>query len=95
GAIDGAKYNYLPAPSEILDKVRRIERVCTSHNVSLPAAAIHFCLGHPAVSSIVLGAVKPEEVRANVDLMRAQIPAAFWSDLKSEGLLDASAPVPA
>ncbi len=95
GAIAGARYNYTPAPPEILDKVRRIEKVCQSHGVSLPAAAMQFCLGHPAVSSLVLGAVTPDEVRRNVAAMAKPVPAALWSDLKAEKLLDAAAPVPA
>lgn len=94
GAIDGAKYNYNPAPPEILDKVRKIEAVCEAHGVPLPAAAMHFCLGHPAVASVVLGAVKPEEVNRNVELMSTKVPAGLWADLKTEGLLEASAPVP-
>ena len=95
GAVPGAKYNYVPAPAEILDKVRKIERVCAAHGVALPTAALHFCLGHPAVSSLVLGAVKPEEVQRNVAAMSAKVPAALWSDLKAERLLDAAAPTPA
>lgn len=92
GAFEGAKYNYKPAPPEILEKCRRIEKVCEAHGVALPAAAIHFCLGHPAVAAVVLGAVKPEEVRQNAELVRADVPTALWSDLKAEGLLDQNAP---
>ena len=62
GAIPGAKYNYTPAPPEVLDRVRRIERVCADHGVPLPVAAMHFSLAGPAVSSLVLGSVKPDEV---------------------------------
>ena len=94
GPVEGARYNYTPAPPEILDKVRRIERVCASHGVPLPTAAMHFCLGHSAVSSLVLGAVKPSEVRANVAAMATKVPPALWADLKAEKLLAVDAPVP-
>ena len=94
GAREGAKYNYLPAPQDILDKVTKIEKVCAAHGVALPVAAIHFCLGHPAVSSVVLGAVKPEEVRHNIEAASQSVPADLWSDLKAEGLLPADVPVP-
>jgi len=94
GAIEGAKYNYLPAPPEVLDKVRKIEAVCKSHDVPLATAAIHFCLGHPAVATVALGAVRPDEVTRNVAAMSTTVPAALWDDLKSEGLLDAAAPTP-
>ena len=94
GAVEGARYNYTPAPPDILDKVRRIERVCTSHGVALPTAAMHFCLGHAAVSSLVLGAVNPGEVRANAAAMATKVPPALWADLKAEKLLAAEAPTP-
>ncbi|MFY0613246.1 MAG: aldo/keto reductase [Hyphomicrobiaceae bacterium] len=94
GPVAGATYNYTPAPPDVLDKVRKIERVCQSHGVALPTAAIHFPLGHAAVASVVLGAVKPSEVERNVAGMREEVPAGLWSDLKAEGLLDAAAPVP-
>ena len=62
GAIADAKYNYRPAPPEILERVRRIEAVCAAHDVALPVAAMQFALGHPAVASLVIGAVAPAEV---------------------------------
>ena len=95
GAVAGAKYNYRPAPDDVLDRVKRIERVCASHGVALPVAAMHFALGHPAVASLVIGAVTPAEVTRNVAALTARVPASLWSDLKREDLLDAHAPVPA
>src|SRR4030088_3591042 len=94
GAVAGAKYNYQNAPPEILAKVARIERVCAAHGVALPTAALHFALGHPAVASLVLGAQTPQEVEANVAALSSVVPAALWTDLKAEHLLDAEAPVP-
>jgi D-threo-aldose 1-dehydrogenase len=95
GAVAGAKYNYQDASPEILAKVARIERVCAAHGVALPTAALHFALGHPAVGSVVLGAVTPREVERNVAALASAVPAALWRDLKTEHLLDAEAPVPA
>jgi D-threo-aldose 1-dehydrogenase len=94
GAVKGAKYNYQDAPPDILAKVARIQRVCDAHGVALPTAALHFALGHPAVASVVLGAQSPQEVERNVASLASVVPAALWSDLKAEHLLDAQAPVP-
>jgi D-threo-aldose 1-dehydrogenase len=94
GAVAGAKYNYAPAPDGVLQRVRAIERVCQAHGVALPAAAIAFTAAHPAVACVVLGAVTPQEVDAQVALSAAAIPAALWSDLRAEKLLRADAPVP-
>jgi D-threo-aldose 1-dehydrogenase len=94
GARPGAFYNYKPAPPEVLARVARIEAVCASHGVALPQAALAFCAAHPAVATIVLGAVAPLEVARNLDLVARPVPAALWRDLKAEGLLAAEAPVP-
>ena len=68
--------------------MKAIEEICKKHKVTLRQAAIQFALGHPAVVSVVLGAVKPEEVKANVHDATVEIPASLWSDLKSAKLLD-------
>lgn len=94
GAVPGAKYNYREAPPEIQERVRRIEAVCGRHGVPLAAAAIQFPLGHPQVASIVPGAVRPEEVERNLELIQARIPPELWAELKAEGLLRPEAPVP-
>lgn len=95
GPIPGAKYNYRDAPPEILAKVARIQQVCADHGADLATAALQFALGHPAVSSLVLGATSPQEVARNLAGLTTPIAPALWSDLKAEGLLHAEAPVPA
>lgn len=94
GPVSGAKYNYQPAPPQILARVAAIEAVCTRHGVPLRRAALQFPLGHPAVASLVTGAVKPEEVADQVTELSAPVPAALWTELKAEGLLGADVPVP-
>lgn len=94
GPVEGAWYNYDPAPPEILERVRKLEAVCKRHGVRLIDAALQFPLAHPAVVSVVLGAKHPNEARSAPDLLNAPIPAALWADLKAEGLVNAAAPVP-
>jgi D-threo-aldose 1-dehydrogenase len=77
-----------------MERVRRIATICEAHAVALPHVAVQFALGHPAVCSVVLGAVTPEEVQRNLDALSAPAPAGLWSDLRSEGLLRADAPIP-
>ena len=73
-------------------RVKEIEEICGKHKVTLRQAAIQFAYCHPAVVSVVLGAVKPEEVKSNVHDAPVEIPAGLWSDLKSARLLDSAAP---
>lgn len=95
GPVEGALYNYEPASAAILEKTRRIEAVCQRHHVPLAAAAMQFPLAHPLVATIIPGAIRPEQVEKNLQLLRHPIPAQLWAELKAEGLLPANAPTPA
>ncbi|WP_309084607.1 aldo/keto reductase [Chelativorans sp.] len=95
GSVENAQYNYRPAPPEVLGRVRSIEAVCGEYDVPLAAAALQFPLGHPAVASVVAGAVSAVEVERNRVLMHHPVPLDFWLDLKSRGLLHPDAPTPA
>ncbi|WP_298848986.1 aldo/keto reductase [uncultured Ruegeria sp.] len=94
GPVPGAKYNYADASPEILERVRKIEAVCAAHDTPLIAAALQFVLGHPAVKTVIPGAVSSAEVQSNVALLEHEIPAQLWSDLRSEGLIRPDAPLP-
>jgi D-threo-aldose 1-dehydrogenase len=94
GAVKSAVYNYDPAPPEILNRVARIERICTAHGVPIAAAALRFPLAHPSVISIIPGPRTPGEVRQAADTLAVDIPDTLWSDLRTEGLLRDDAPVP-
>ncbi|NPD16843.1 aldo/keto reductase [Xinfangfangia sp. D13-10-4-6] len=94
GITGDAKYEYGAAPPEVIARVQHLTRVAQSHGVALAAAALQFPLAAPEVCAVVFGAVTPEEVRANIAHFAADIPAAFWSDLRSEGLIDPAVPLP-
>jgi D-threo-aldose 1-dehydrogenase len=89
-----AMYNYEPAGAELIQKALRIEEICIDNGVSLRAAAQQFTLAHPAIASIVVGALSPAEARENVELSGHDIPAALWQDLRGAGLLREDAPLP-
>ncbi len=94
GARPGATFFYVEAEPEVMARTQRIEAVCARHRVAIAAAALQFPLAHPAVASVVTGMRNPVEVQQNVAHMHAAIPADFWRELKAEGLIAASAPVP-
>lgn len=95
GAVEGAKYNYAPAPADIMDKVAKIEAVCAEFNVPLPAAALQFVVAHPAVPSFIAGTRTVEQLQKNLEWFSHPIPVEFWAELKTRGLLREDAPVPA
>ncbi|MEM6713260.1 MAG: aldo/keto reductase [Pseudomonadota bacterium] len=92
GAKPGAFYNYDEAPQSILDRVAKIEAVCAGHKVRLVDAAFQFALRHPAVVSVIPGGQGFAEMKSNFQAASADIPAALWDELKSEGLLREDVP---
>ncbi len=95
GATPDARYNYLPATPDVLDRVSRIEAVCRRHGVPLAAAALQFVLGHPAIVSVIPGGRSRAEVDQNAAWMRTPIPSDLWAELKAARLMRGDAPVPA
>lgn len=94
GSKSKALFNYNAPTTDVLARLARIETIAAAHRVSMPAAAIQFALAEPVVKSAVLGATCAAEVEANLKAHGEVIPAAFWSDLKSAGLIAAALPVP-
>lgn len=92
--VRGATFNYVPAPEELVDRALRMKAICERHGVSLKVAAIQFPLAHPAVTSILTGVRNKAEWAENSAALRTPIPHDLWAELKAEGLIDASAPVP-
>ena len=94
GVKPGATHDYVPAAAPLIDKARKIEAVCSRHGVELGAAALQFPLFHPALCSVIPGALSVREVTQNVERMKVKVPADLWSELKREKLLDIDAPTP-
>lgn len=87
-------WNYAPAPQDKREKARRLGEVCASHGVDLKAAALQFPLAHPAVATMIPGAVNAAETAENAKQITAPIPDGVWSDLRAAGLIREDAPTP-
>jgi len=94
GVKPGATHDYVAAPAQLIEKAQKIEAVCQRHGVELGAAALQFPLLHPAVCSVIPGALSAAEVTQNIGRLSARIPVELWSELKREKLLDPGAPTP-
>lgn len=89
-----ASFDYAAAPPEVIARVRRLDELCRRFGVPLAAAALQFAAAHPAVVSVIPGAMSVSEVRANVAAQALAIPPGLWDALRAEGLLHPAAPVP-
>jgi D-threo-aldose 1-dehydrogenase len=89
-----ANYNYAAAPAHLLERAQRLRDVCGRHGVPLKAAAIQFPLGHPAVSTVVIGCRSVAQLEDSVAMFEVDIPPGLWAELKQEKLLPDAAPTP-
>ncbi|MDQ1006850.1 D-threo-aldose 1-dehydrogenase [Streptomyces sp. V4I23] len=90
----GARYDYAAAPRPVLDRALRLKEIAARHGVPLRAAALHYSLGHPAVAGALIGCRSAAEVRDAARLHAAPVPAALYDELRAEGLLPETPPVP-
>ena len=81
---DQPVYDYDRAPAELVERARALRSTCAAVGVTLPAAALQFSARHPAVTSVLVGARSPSEVRADVGFANEAIPAALWDELAAE-----------
>ena len=87
-------FNYQEAPADIVRRVEQIAKVCAQFAVPLPAAALQFPMGHPAVVSCIPGGRDVAQLGQNSAWFELPIPPGLWAELKHQGLLNENAPVP-
>jgi D-threo-aldose 1-dehydrogenase len=90
----GSHFEYAKAPPAIIDKVARLTALATRHGIGIKAAALQFALAHPAVAAVIPGASRPERLLEDQAALRTTVPAAFWQELREQGLVSPHAPLP-
>lgn len=89
------RYNYKNViPKGFKERRDRIASVAQKYGIDIITAALQFVLAADEFVSIIPGVSKPEQVESNVKALRAEVPAEFWQELKSEGLIYEKAQVP-
>jgi D-threo-aldose 1-dehydrogenase len=89
-----SRFNYTPAPSQVVERARRIAEMCVRHDVPLRAAAVQFAMAHPAMTALVTGVRTPAHLEEYPALATQAIPPGLWDELRSEGLIRSDAPTP-
>ena len=89
----GAFFDYRkPDPADAQDRELFVWRekftaICKRCDVKPADACVRFGMTPPGVVSISLNTSRPERVRDNVRSVQAEIPAPFWAEMKSAGLI--------
>lgn len=92
--VGGPNFEYAPATPHILAKVARIKALADRHGISMKAAGLQFVLANPAVAAVIPGASRPERIAEDRAALHETVPADFWRDLRSAGLVAPDAPLP-
>ena len=90
----GAKFNYEDADPALVDRALALQALCRKHGTELKAAAVQFCMAHPAVTVALQGARTAAEVSDNIAMAGRLVPSAFWQELRERNMVDAAAPLP-
>lgn len=92
--VGGPNFEYAPATPAILDKVARIQAIADRHGVGMKAAGLQFALANPAVAAVIPGASRPGRIAEDRSALNEAVPADFWRELRTAGLVHPAAPLP-
>ncbi|GHG30245.1 aldo/keto reductase [Streptomyces filamentosus] len=90
----GTHFEYQQPPAEIVERVGKLKALADRHGVSIKAAALQFSLAHPASAAVIPGATRPSRIAEDTAALDESVPAAFWTDLRTAGLVSPAAPLP-
>lgn len=92
----GDYYNYKlveaeSAPqNELLQWRKEFYAICNKYEIEPAHACIQFGIQAAGVVSIALSTSRPAKVKTNIDMASVRMPAGFWMELKSKGLINYS-----
>jgi len=85
--VAGAKYNYVDASNEVIQRAQAIGKFLRERDIPLTAAALQFPLRHPAVTAVLTGSRNRTELESNIEDFDSIIPDSIWAELESSGLV--------
>lgn len=79
------RYAYQDAPADMVERVRRMAKICARYDVPLAAAALQFSMRDPRITSTIVGMTRPERIAQTVALTQHPIPDELWPELDTLG----------
>jgi len=99
GFLSGsARFNYgkdnYVIPGAVLEKRAQLRAVAARHGVDLRTAALQFSVAPDVAVALVVGCSNEQQALADVTSLQTPTPDAFWSELRSQGLIEREAAAP-
>jgi D-threo-aldose 1-dehydrogenase len=76
------------------EKIARIKAIADRYGISMKAAGLQFALANPAVAAVIPGASQPGRIAEDRAALGEVVPADFWRELRTAGLVHPEAPLP-
>jgi D-threo-aldose 1-dehydrogenase len=76
-----ARFDYAPAPDDVVAATRACAEACAAHGVALPQAALRFALREESVACVLAGMRTADEVRQSLRWAAGEVPEALWAAL--------------
>src|SRR5438876_4121946 len=99
GFISGSpRYNYgkdsYKIPAVYIEKRKKLRDIAAKYGVDLRTAALQFSAAPDVAAARVVGVSREHQILQDYTSMQTRIPAEFWTDLKSQNLIEQNAPTP-
>jgi D-threo-aldose 1-dehydrogenase len=99
GFISGSpRYNYgkdsYKIPPALLEKRKRLREVAGNFGVDLRTAALQFSAAPDVAAALVVGCRSEQQILADYTSMQTKVPPEFWTELKTQKLIEQNAPTP-
>jgi D-threo-aldose 1-dehydrogenase len=99
GFISGSsRYNYgkdsYKIPAAYIEKRKKLREVAGNHGVDLRTAALQFSATPDVATALIVGVSREHQILEDYTSMQTKIPVEFWTDLKSQNLIEQNAPTP-
>lgn len=91
--IGGKFFDYQPAErndpayASVFAWRDRFFALCEKHNVKPATACVAYGKSLPGVASIALNTSNPQRIQDNVEMVTAEVPEEFWTEMKEQGLI--------
>lgn len=82
------RYAYHELTPEIVEKIKKIEKICREFNIPIGAAALQFSRSNPRINSTIVGFSSPAEVDEVLSFTDYKIPDEVWSEISQFAIYD-------
>ncbi len=79
-----SRYQYSPAPEDLLDAADAMGAACERYGVPIGAAALQFSTRDARIHTTICGMLSPAQIKSTSEYLTIEIPEALWQELEAQ-----------